>query len=380
MTRDKLLYCATDKEIYDALMSAKKKIDIALVLNLAKDRGIFYSPQESREALISNLSLLPHDYYDLNVMLDHRDHLGRVEKLTSVVLSAKLTIGDIQEVAKEYVGTSTTDELATSHSVGMNQYVVNVCYSEVDHSKTRLVQRIQKEAKIEFQVEDGRTIIRMPANEKAKEIVEKLKQRLEEKQKAAIPVDLIEIGEFTTSEARTEFFTLLISQLNGFKLSNVTSVKVEPIKQAPGGLELDPEEDDDDEREAADEDALALIQNVALRGGALLSSEEYQSLVKKGFFITEITWQSTTISAPNQKVEFSAAFDEPTSGKGFKYAVRGVYNFSGGEYTKTMRPVKDERRQVLVYLLEQSASNALAVVREKLKVKDVDGNPAGATA
>lgn len=77
MINNTLQYCATDKEIYDALMSAKQKISEKVLLELAKDRGIFFSPKETREDLCSAISLLPHDYHDLNTLLEQREHQGR---------------------------------------------------------------------------------------------------------------------------------------------------------------------------------------------------------------------------------------------------------------------------------------------------------------
>lgn len=359
-----LLYCATDKEIYDVLMSARQRINAAVILELAKDRGIFYSSKDTRETLVHSLSLLPHDYHDLNIILDHREHAGRAEKMTSMTLNAALTIEDIKEVAKEYITESPSDEKVTSHAKGSDQYVVNVKYSEIDYSKTRLVQRTPKEAGIEFHVEGDKTVIRMPANAKAKEIVGNLKNRLDGRKKTDIQTDLIEISEFATAAQKTQFFTSLISTLKGFKLDNVTSVKVEPIKKELGEDELDLE--DDQNNEQAKQEALALVKNVALKGESLLLSEEYQSLQKKGFFITSIIWRSKQISMPNLIVEFEAAFEEPEAGKGFKYSVRGVLNYitTDSEYTKTLRPIESEDKQKFLSLIEQTASAAIAEIRK----------------
>lgn len=364
MSKNNLLYCATDKEIYDVLMSAKQRINTGVILELAKDRGIFYSSKDSREVLVHSLSLLTHDYHDLNIILDHREHAGRAEKLTSVTLNTTLTLDEIKEVVKEYTAESPSDEKVTSHAKGAEQFMVNVKYSDIDYGKTRLVQRTPKEAGIEFHIEGDKTVIRMPSNTKAKEVFSKIKDKLDSKKKIDIPTDLIEIGEFTSSESRTEFFTSLISKLKGFKLDNVTSVKVEPIKKELGDDELDLE--DDQNKEQAKQDALALVKNVALKGETLLASEEYQSLLKKGFFITAIIWRSKQTSIPNPIVEFEAAFDEPEAGKGFKYSVRGALNFAEGEYTKTLRPISAEDKEILLSLIEQTASSTIVEIRKKL--------------
>ncbi len=373
MTANNLLYCATDKEIYDVLMSAKQKISVPVLQELAKDRGIFYSHKESRETLVHCLSLLTHDYNDLHVILEQREHVGRTEKTTSITLNTELTIDEIKEVAKEYIADSPADEKAVSHQKGTDQYVVNVQYSEVDYSKTRLVQRTPKEAGIEFHVEKDKTIIRIPSNAKAKEIVENLRARLGEKKKIDIPVALIELTEFTSAAERTRFFTLLISSLEEFKLDNVTSVKVEPIKQE---IVDDLDIEDDQNEEEAKQDALALIRNVALKGETLLASEEYQSLQKKGFFITSIIWRSKQSSMPFPIVEFEATFDEPAVGKGFKYSVRGALNFSDGEYTKTLRPIEQEIKQKLIALIEKTAINAIAQIRSEAAQEITAGAPA----
>ena len=364
MDADNLLYCATDKEIFDVLMSSKQRISAPVLLELAKDRGIFYSAQDTREMLVHRLSLLTHDYNDLTIILDQREQAGRSEKLTSVTLNTALTIEEIKEVANEYIAESPSDEKVRAHQRGADQYVVNVQYSDVNYSKTRLVQRTPKEAGIEFHIEDGKTIIRMPSNAKARQVVDNIKGRLDGKKKKDIPLALIELTAFKTAAERTEFFTRLISTLKGFKLDNVTSVKVEPIKvlDAEGsGLSLDAGSDGEKSTHE-EQEALALIRNVALKGETLLASQEYQSLLKKGFFITSIVWRSKQTDFPYPIVEFEAAFEEPDTGKGFKYAVRGALNFAEGEYTKTLRPIEDETKQKYLSLLEQTAASVIGLL------------------
>lgn len=360
--KNALLYCATDKEIFDVLMSSRQRISASVVLELARDRGIFYSQKDSRESLINRLSLLTHDYNDLNIILDQREHAGRAEKLTSITLNAVLTIDEVKEVAREYIAEAPSDEKVVAHQKGTDQYFVNVRYSDIDYSKTRLVQRTPKEAGIEFHVEGDKTVIRLPSNAKAKEVVENLKARLENKKKTEIPVDLIELSEFSTAAERTRFFTLLISKLQGFRLDNVTSVKVEPIKRDASEDELELE--DDQTKEEAKQEALALIRNVALKGESLLASEEYQSLQAKGFYITSIIWRSKQAAPPNQIVEFEAAFEDSIEGKGFKYSVRGALKFVEGIYTKTLRPIEPDAKQELLSLIEQTATAAIEIIRE----------------
>lgn len=380
MINNTLLYCATDKEIYDALMSAKQKISEKVLLELAKNRGIFFSPKDSREDLISATSLLPHDYHDLNTLLEQREHQGRQEKLTSVTLPEALTVEEIKEVLKEYTADSPPDERVTHHTKGNDQVVATIKYSDIDYGKTRLIQRTPKEAGIEFHIEKSKTVIRMPANDRIKGIFGKLKDKLDAKRKTEIPAIRIEIGEFESPALRTEFFTILISKLNGFSLKNVTSVKVERLKHEPEEGELQLE--DDQENEEAKQEALALVKKVALKGETLLASEEYQSLAKKGFFITSIIWRSMLAKHPYPTIEFEAAFEEPMLGKGFKYFVRGAYNVVDKQYTKTIRPVDIEDREKYLSVIEDTAASAIKALRKKAQIEadKKDGRAQGGPA
>lgn len=364
MIKTTLQYCATDKEIFDAIMSAKQKIGEKVLLELAKDRGIFYSPKDTREDLVSSIALLPHDFHDLNTILEQRESSGRQEKLTSVTLPVALTTEDIKEVIRDYIESSPSDEKVTLQTKGGSQVLVNVKYSDVDYGKTRLVQRTPKEAGIEFHVEAGKTIIRMPSNARIKGVFEKIKSRLDIKKQTNIPAIRIEIGEFQSPAIRTEFFTTLISNLKGFQLDNVTSVKVEKLKNVQQESELDLEDDQDSEE--AQQEALALVKNVALKGETLLASEEYQSLCRKGFFITSIIWRSRPLKPSHPIVEFEAAFEEPEHGIGFKYFVRGSYNLVDRHYTKTIRPVSADDKEEYLSLIEQTATNTIALLRSKV--------------
>jgi hypothetical protein len=362
MSKSTLVYCATDKEIFDLLMSSKQKITESIMIELSKDRGIFYSPSDSRETLARNLSLLPHDYYDLNVMLDRREHPGRAEKITSIILNSPLTIDDIKDVSKEYTEQAPPDEKIISNQEGTNKYNVKIEYSEIDFSKTRLIQRRHKEADIEFIIEGDKTIVRMPANDRAKGIADKLKNQLEGRKNIVIPADLIELTEFNHLK-RTEFFTSLISKMPGFKLENVTSVSVESsIKDVEEhGLDLE----DNQENEEAKQKMLALVKNVALKGQSLLASEEYNQLKGKGFYITSIIWQSSKTIHPFPLVEFEAGFEDSENLAGFKYSVRGVRNYQKGEYTKTLRKASSEEKQEFLSLIEHTAHLILAELRQK---------------
>src|ERR1035437_2242854 len=224
MPKEQLLYCATDKEIYDLLIASKQSITEGILLSIARERGIFYALRETREVFIGNLSLLPYGYADLNLILDHRVTIQRTEKRTSITFNASLNMEDIKAVCAEYRDT-TKDEKVTTQQDGTNKFTATINYSELDYSKTRLLQRRDKEADIEFFVKDNETTVRLPSNPKARAVIEALKTALDQRIQGSIQAEEIELTSLKTPEARTTFFTSLISQLSGYKLHNVMDVK-----------------------------------------------------------------------------------------------------------------------------------------------------------
>jgi hypothetical protein len=157
----------------------------------------------------------------------------------------------------------------------------------------------------------------------------------------------------------------LISKLPNFKLDNVTSLKVESSIREIDENAVDIE--DDQEIEKAEQEMLALVKAVALKGQSLLLSAEYKLLKDKGFYITSIIWRSKKTSPPYEIIELDAGFEEPEIGKGFKYNVRGALHFQKGVYTKTLRPVSNEERQKYLSLIEATARDTLAELCKKSK-------------
>lgn len=355
-----LFYFATDKEIHDLIMSSQKMLPTHALLDLARDRGIFYSPEDSRDFIAKTISLLPHDYHALNSLLDHRDHAGRAEKTKSVTLKAELTVEEIREVVRAYSDEAPPSEKVATEKTGDSSYKMDVKYSEIDYSLNRLSQKKSKVASIEFQSGGGETIISLPANAKAEAIVEELQKKIEEKKGKEIEAVKVELSEFSSAATRTQFFLALITSLDGFDFYDVSNVKVES-KQP---LTADDIEDEATEEEK--QEVISFVKNIAMRGHGLLSSPEFQQLKDKGFYITSMTWQSKKQSSYDI-VEFEAGFDLPEEGKGFKYATRGTHIFEGGEYTKTLRPIQTEEKKELLNLIVRTAHGVIESLKEHQK-------------
>lgn len=361
MPNSKLLYCATDKEIFDMMMASKQRITEGILLAFARERGIFCSPRDSREALVHYLSVLHYTDADLDTILSHRASSQRTEKRTSIKLGAVISLEDIKAVCSEYREAVTgDDERVVTRQNGTNAYTATVNYSELDHSKTRLLQRREKEAEIEFFIKDNETIVRMPASPKAASVVEKLRQSLNARVQQAIPSDTIELSHVNTAEARTTFFTSLITSLPGYRLENVTDIKVE--SQLSRDLDDDGDEDETEaeiEEKIIERSMLSMVENIALKGTGLLAAPEYQQLKEKGFFITNVVWKSRQLVVPYDIVEFDAGFSEPRQGKGFRYNVRGIYRNVNGAHTSTLRQISKEDKPPYFDIIENTARQVL---------------------
>ncbi|HFK1840888.1 hypothetical protein [Pseudomonas aeruginosa] len=369
--KNPLYFCATDKEVYDVLMSGKQRLTDSVLLDLAKDRGIFYSPNESRDELSEIMSLLTYDYYDLQVLLSRREQKSRGEKLQSIVLDGKLSIDEVRTVAMEFESSPPTDEKV---KVGCERDKINVQveYSELKYEKSRLMQRVVREANIEFEVGTDSTILRFPANAKGEQLAEKLKGRIEEKRKEKLPVVRIDLSDLVDHDAKTEFFTRLIRGVPGFRLSNVTNVRVESSQQNGGG-----DDDDDDPSEITDEarhEMLGVVRNVALKGESLLTSKQYQDLKNGGFYIASIIWRSDKTSGDKERVEFFAGFEKPERGEGFSFSIRGIYTLNGLDYISNSKKPKEEDKKFYVSLIE---STALSVLKELRQEQDSRLKPSG---
>ncbi len=353
MPKPRLLYCATDKELFDALMSSKQHFGERILLSLARRRGILYSRSDDRVDLADKLSVMTYGFHEIRAIQDEFERAGRGEKTTSFRINTELTVAEIKEIADEYRESADDEEKVVTRSVGQAGVAVDLKYTETDFSKTRLRQRQEREAHIEFKVEQGHTVVTLPATEKARQTVAALKDRLYAKKQADIGVEEVDLSSVTDPKLRTAFFTRIITRLAGFSLQNVTRVKAD-LAEKPED-DIDAEENGEEGAEEASEEMLGVVRAVALNGESLLASPLYQSLQKRGFFLTSITWRSKRNALPFQIVEFDAAFDDPAHGREFKYAVRGWATQKGGDYVKNFKVVPPEEKKVLLGLIEKTA-------------------------
>lgn len=351
---------ANDSDIYDLLISGRQKLTASVLRELARDRGIFYSPEDTREELADRLSLLPHDFHDIAGIVQKREPAHRREKTTFIRLGSQLSVEEMKGAAATYAEAAGVNENVTHRPKGGTGYLVNISYDEFNHTRTRLLQRERHEADIEFLVVNGQTVVRLPATDKAKRVVTAIRESVEQKRKEKIVEETIELTGLTTPASRSKFFTRLISSLQGYKLKNVMNLKVSSLQIQSEDEEdsLDLEEDLEDG--AAKEMFAAVVHSMALSGQNLVQSQEYKDLTARGFFITAITWRSEHEREPNDIIQFDAGFENRKTGTGFRYQVQGAFRAHKGSHRKSIVHATDAEKAQLFSLVEDTARKILA--------------------
>lgn len=351
---------ATDREIHDLLVSSKQRITLPVLRELARDRGIFYSANETREQIAEKLSILPHDYFDIVDIIERRQPSNRGEKTTTMTLDVAVTTDDLKTVLGSYKDEKNGSESVKFNIAGADAAVLEIDYEEFDFSKTRLAQRQPKDARIELRISDGKLAVRMPANEKARHVIGQLQEKLGQIKKKDVEATQIEVTTLSP-ELRTRFFTTLIAKLPGYTYRTVSNVRVSPGIKADEDEELLLEEDD----EGAQSEILSFVRSVAMSGENLAVSPEYKSLLDSGYFVTSITWHTEHRSPPYHLMRFEAGFENGADGTGFRYAVKYAPRTKAGHYATSFRTLDTLEREQHLQALEVFARETLnALVKE----------------
>ena len=375
MGKPRFLYCATDKEIYDALASAPLHFSEATLLELAKKRGIFFSSQAERMQLCSDISLLIFGFNEVAHIEAEFEKSARTEKKTFMNLKVALTLEEFRTIADKYQAEAEkVGDTVSIHNVGTTQFGINVEYEDVDFAKTRLRQRQRRKASIELKVQDGETMISYPANERVRHIVEGLVERAKEQKKEEILIDEVDLSWITNFDLRTKFFQELIRKVPGFTLEDVTHVQVDFGGPIPDDANL--LEEAEDEKKAAEEEIAGVVKDIALHGRALHLSEEYKRLKDKGFFLTSIHWAARRNASPHEIVQFDAGFDDPAAGVGYRYGVRTWrVPLESGQLPKSWTTIPAEEKARLSSLLQRASMAVYSEIRKEFNQANPKGEP-----
>jgi hypothetical protein len=354
---NKPIFYATEKDIFDALSSKKKRVTKEILFDLCLSKGILVSKEEERDDLIEYISMLPYDFVDLSAILDLIRSTTRSERKASIDVTAELSNKEINKVVngikkdREKYG-----ETFKVVSESNKKAVIQIEYPVIDFGMTPLRQRYEKVDFIEILKEDGLTKFRHPANDKMEEIAKVLIDKFKKNNENEIKEEIISLQSIRSPETRISFFILLIRNIDNFDLNDVSRIQVSKLKE-----ELNHEEDSDSEEIADSEDEMiGLVKKAAFDGIGLLNSEEYQNLKAKGFFISSIVWTSIERNGNGDKFQFEALFENGESCTDFVYNVKGYYKRTeNGDFAVTRLPLNELQKSAYLKEIEKSARAAL---------------------
>ncbi|MBA9067808.1 hypothetical protein FHR71_001543 [Methylobacterium sp. RAS18] len=370
---------ATDGDVYDVIMASSRRMSSNVLLEMISERRIFCSPHAQREELADYTSGLIHDHYDIARLIQKGEYNRNAERTTFVDLDVELSSDDIKSAVIEYQRQVGLSEKITTPISTINKTRVNLEYDEIDHSRTKLFQKQQRQADFSFDVSDGRTRVRRPATDKARVVFLKLKSIIDTARASASNIEEISVSEFITSGDRTEFFMRMMKSVLGYQGQLVTDARVARWTDDQGQAfsDHDTNDENDVETQAARQRIISIVNSVSMRGVNITATDEYQKLLEKGFFLTSLTWMSEQQAEPRDKVQFEVAFENGVEGTGFRYAVRYSPRRSAGDYSKSFQSVPETRKPVLCKLIEETARAVLTSMREAARPMPSTGDAGG---
>jgi hypothetical protein len=355
-----LVFSVSDSEVYDAYMSAPSHFNINRLLDEARQRSIFYSRREDAAAIARKLSRQVFGHKELQSIQEYFSLIGRADKTASVEIEAPLDQKELKQIVEELAESPDQTDKITSYLDGQ-ELVVDTIYTEVDFGRNRLRQRVQREAKVRFEIGENSTTVTMPATQKGKDVLAAIRNRLEEKRKKQIETQEIELISVPEPEMRTKFFTSLASSFPYSTLHDVLRLKMQ--SSAPAPMEVDPDADEEEEELELDsgvtkneEFVAGILRGVTLAGQELFNTSVFQQLRQRGFYVTGMTWRLRLQEPGNPIVEYVADFENAEDCTSFKYSAntwrtRG----STGEYNASFASTPPIKRLELVKALQRFA-------------------------
>lgn len=189
----------------------------------------------------------------------------------------------------------------------------------------------------------------MPASLRKTDFTDIFQQKIQENIYQQVARETISLEDVRIPELRSQFFLKLISSIDGVRFNGVSRVKVSSKHLIPDVFNETETADEGDDYDVevegnSGEDSPAMLQAIhrmILDGENIESSNEYQELTSRGYFINSISWIATEVISPYTQFFMEVGFSDGDTCKHFRYSLKGVKNIKGGFYNKTLRPPSD---------------------------------------
>ena len=358
------LYYADDKDIYDLMNSSGRKLSVARLIHIARQRGLYLSSKTAREDLVNYLVQQSFNWNQLSEILAETESPDRKEKMASRQLVTDVDLAALVAATNgvKDIRATSQDEVYSFEQSKDGKLQVRVQYSELDPSRNRLFQRRQKEIAIEALPIAGGFKLRYNSNEKSNAIVSDIISAISADKSKNVTERTITLNGISDPTVRTQFFIDLMRNLKGFSLHDVLSLKNHRTNEVvvEDGEKEDEDDDDVGLVDTKEADAVGIVKAIALSGKQVLAAPEYEFFKKEGFFIAHAVWHSVEDGSDGKCFEFEAEFANAERASDFRYSVKGYYerNEEGG-FRKGRTPCREDEVSPLAQVLEESAMVAM---------------------
>ncbi|MCE0812929.1 hypothetical protein [Buttiauxella sp. S04-F03] len=344
------IYFATDKNIYDALHH--KRITITKLRDILLTKGIIVSSELSKEELIEEVCKLPQGFNDLDALKELVQTYDKRESTTNVKLNTVSSQNELKAAAEQIKKKLTTGagETVSITAKKDGSLSIEVNYQDIDLSRTALRQIDNRNIKIEMKPGDCNVDIRMPQNQKAKDVVTLFQSELSKIKSVDVEKFEISLEAVTTPVLRSQFFQELMNGLNGYEIDDVTNVELNRYKSQNS------DDEDDEEIETG------FVKKAVLKGESVNSSGIFSQLHNKGYYIGRIAWSATPKNGVGDRILVEAFFKNAEKCSDFSYQIKGMNNHRPNGYNVSIRAANDFEKKEISSLIESSAENAYNIV------------------
>jgi hypothetical protein len=355
-------YYPDDKDIYDFLDSQCRTTD--MMLTYLRTRGIFAAQQAQKEYLQRYISLLHFDWLTAVQLVETVDLREMEEKQTNrkvEIAADAVQIYDALQVVQKDRQQQCREVYRTTQKG--NTVIATVKYLDIDTSKSRVIQKRERDLEIRITHDAGQISITHTATPRAKAITESILSALMKSTDVSELNDhCIDLSRIRDHKLRLKFFIKMMRELPGMTLLDVCNIKVDRVP--PTSEEIA----DDEQNEEATHEAHEKLKRAVLMGEQLLLTREFSELTSRGFFISSANWISEKNDTRGIKVEFHAGFGESAEGRNFSYRVIGEYHRDeAGDLQTDRKKVCGSDRLAYQDALEKSAYAALDAVERSIK-------------
>lgn len=355
--RDPNLYL-NDRNIFDGLKGTRKAT-AAVLLSLARQRGLILSELTPQDDLIQYISRLTHSWHDIKAMTDLINTADRREKKATRTIPFRKTTKEVERILTQLMERQAEprDEVwkITTSNKG-KAAAVTIKYRMPDFNKSAMTQLTEHTCRIDLIADNGKINVRYDKQDRAQQLVASVLKFLNDETDLNREYEEIDLSAVRSSRLRSEFFTKLIEGIPGFRLLEVSTVRGNngSLGEKPTPLET--------RATAALQSAIkSTIKKVTFTGRSITGTNEYRQFFGKpgaepNFHITSIAWVSDELEHGGLRAEFESSFSNPATCTGFVYRVRKVwYRAADGVLRRAGCSPQPEDERRLMDLVEARA-------------------------